>query len=125
MTDGMKCIVAVVLVIGVFVGFLCWVNKMDVEDRQAAQLQEQAYTQQTLAEPKYLTVGSSTWIEFDVWGNEADHMKELLELKEKFVQDNPYKEVTNWRVVKNQNAHSTTARIFGIVIDHKPKIAAE
>lgn len=71
---------------------------------------------------KIITVGNHSYAPVDL--NEerpSNKVDEILNLLAEFEKKHPELEVTHWHIEKQQSAHTTGQKIFGIWIDHRPK----
>lgn len=71
-----------------------------------------------------ITVGNHTYLPLNIKGNPNEHVQEILEVLESFEKKYPGLEVISWNIEKIQSGYVTTAYIFGIWVDTRPKPSA-
>ncbi|MDP3999137.1 MAG: hypothetical protein Q8P76_00905 [bacterium] len=82
----------------------------------------------TVTQPKInfnvaITVGNHTYLPLNLDRRRpADVANVILTILDTFEKTHPNLKVTNWHIEKNQLAYTTGAYIFGLWIDHEPRI---
>ena len=67
------------------------------------------------------TTGNHSYIPFNIYGDPANHVDEILGALQAFELANPRLEVTGWHIEKQQDAWGAAPYIYGLWIDHRPR----
>lgn len=68
-----------------------------------------------------LTKGNHSYVPLNLEGIPKNRSEIILNVLEMFEKQHPYLEITDWKIDKRQTAHTTSAYIYGLWIDHKFK----
>lgn len=69
------------------------------------------------------TVGNHSYVRIGVYKNPDEYSSQILAILEEFERFNPDKDVVDWKIEKQQETYGITSNyIFGLWIDHKPKV---
>jgi len=68
-----------------------------------------------------MTVGNHSYIAIKQHGDPADMVTEILNLLTRFESQHPELIVESWTIEKQQLAHTTSAFIFGLWVNHRPR----
>lgn len=66
-----------------------------------------------------ITVGNRSYIPINEFGKPGDDPSSILFILEAFEDTHPELEVIGWEIDKQQRAHYTSPKIFGIWVDHR------
>lgn len=67
------------------------------------------------------TVGNLSYITLGLGGIPSEHLSEIFQARLDFERLYPELEIVDWDIDKQQYAHFTQARIYGIWVEHRPK----
>jgi len=68
-----------------------------------------------------ITVGNRSYIPINSGGNPSDNPSSILLILKAFEDVHPELEIVGWEIEKQQKARFTSAKIFGIWVEHKLK----
>ena len=68
------------------------------------------------------TVGNHSYVRIGVYKTPDGYSSQILAILEEFEKFNPDKDVVDWKVEKQQRAYVISDYIYGLWIDHKPKV---
>ena len=67
------------------------------------------------------TVGNRSYIPINSGGKPSDNPSSILLILKAFEDAHPELEIVDWKIEKQQVAHATSQKIFGIWVEHRPK----
>lgn len=109
----------IIAVVAVLVAALLLPMALSAKNRRALESLESSPSTVTP-----VTVGNNSYISVDLSGTPEGNAMVILKALAEFEKNNPGKEVVGWFVEKQQDAHITRAKVFGIWVHHKPKAVA-